>query len=63
MLVLEAGADVTNWLGTVPAGAVLMVPTKLHNYGFETVPQPGSTAGAAMCRAARCWVARRASMP
>ena len=41
VLVLEAGADVTNWLGTVPAGAVLMVPTKLHNYGFETVPQPG----------------------
>lgn len=41
VLVLEAGADVTNWLGTVPTGAVVMVPSKLHNYAFETVPQPG----------------------
>ncbi|WP_457324197.1 GMC family oxidoreductase [Roseateles sp. P5_E11] len=41
VLVLEAGADVSNWLGTVPTGAVLMVPSKLHNYAFETVPQPG----------------------
>ena len=41
VLVLEAGADVNNWLGNVPTGAVLMVPSKLHNYAFETVPQPG----------------------
>jgi choline dehydrogenase-like flavoprotein len=41
VLVLEAGADVNNWLGTVPTAAVLMVPSKLHNYAFETVPQPG----------------------
>jgi cation diffusion facilitator CzcD-associated flavoprotein CzcO len=41
VLVLEAGADVNNWLGTVPTGAVLMVPSKLHNYAFETVPQAG----------------------
>ncbi|MCY4755646.1 GMC family oxidoreductase [Pelomonas aquatica] len=43
VLVLEAGADVNNWLGTVPTAAVLMVPSKLHNYAFETVPQPGLT--------------------
>lgn len=41
VLVLEAGADVSNWLGNVPTAAVLMVPSKLHNYAFETVPQPG----------------------
>lgn len=41
VLVLEAGADVHNWLGSVPTAAVLMVPSKLHNYAFETVPQPG----------------------
>ncbi len=41
VLVLEAGADVNNWLATVPTAAVLMVPSKLHNYAFETVPQPG----------------------
>ncbi|NCT84871.1 MAG: glucose-methanol-choline oxidoreductase [Comamonadaceae bacterium] len=41
VLLLEAGADVNNWLGTVPTAAVLMVPSKLHNYAFETVPQPG----------------------
>jgi choline dehydrogenase-like flavoprotein len=41
VLVLEAGADVNNWLGNVPTAAVLMVPSKLHNYAFETVPQPG----------------------
>ncbi|MFT7775275.1 GMC family oxidoreductase [Roseateles sp.] len=41
VLVLEAGADVSGWLGTVPTGAVLMVPSQLHNYAFETVPQPG----------------------
>jgi choline dehydrogenase-like flavoprotein len=41
VLLLEAGADVTNALATVPTGAVLMVPSKLHNYAFETVPQPG----------------------
>lgn len=28
VLVLEAGADVNNWLGTVPTAAVLMVPSK-----------------------------------
>lgn len=41
VLLLEAGADVNNWLSTVPTGAVLMVPTQLHNYGFKTTPQPG----------------------
>ncbi|WP_293500374.1 GMC family oxidoreductase [Roseateles sp.] len=41
VLVLEAGADVNNWLGSVPTAAVLMVPSRLHNYAFETVPQPG----------------------
>ncbi len=41
VLVLEAGADVHNWLANVPTAAVLMVPSKLHNYAFETVPQPG----------------------
>jgi choline dehydrogenase-like flavoprotein len=41
VLVLEAGADVNGWLGNVPTAAVLMVPSKLHNYAFETVPQPG----------------------
>ncbi len=41
VLVLEAGADVHNLLATVPTAAVLMVPSKLHNYAFQTVPQPG----------------------
>ncbi len=41
VLLLEAGADVTNFLATVPTSAVLMVPSKLHNYAFQTVPQAG----------------------
>ena len=37
---LEAGGSDDSALITVPAGAAVMVPLKLHNWGFETVPQP-----------------------
>jgi len=38
---IEAGRSGTGPLVTIPAGTALMVPTKLNNWAFETVPQPG----------------------
>lgn len=39
--VLEAGGSGDGQLVRMPAGALAMLPTKLGNWGFETVPQPG----------------------
>ncbi len=36
---LEAGNAGDSWLVEVPAAVVLMVPTKINAYGFDTVPQ------------------------
>ena len=38
---LEAGGPDHSVLIHAPAGVVAMVPTKINNYGYETVPQPG----------------------
>ncbi|MCO5144619.1 MAG: GMC family oxidoreductase N-terminal domain-containing protein [Aquamicrobium sp.] len=38
---LEAGGGGNSGVVTVPVGAVAMIPTKLNNWAFETVPQPG----------------------
>ncbi len=38
---LEAGGGGDSGFVTVPVGAVAMIPTKLNNWAFETVPQPG----------------------
>jgi len=39
---LEAGAGKgDSWLVQTPAGFVAMVPQKLNNWAFDTVPQPG----------------------
>jgi choline dehydrogenase len=38
---LEAGGPDTSVLIHAPAGVVAMVPSKLNNYGYETVPQAG----------------------
>ena len=38
---LEAGGPDKSVLIHAPAGVVAMVPTKINNYGYETVPQPG----------------------
>lgn len=38
---IEAGGSGAGPLVTIPAGTALMVPTKLNNWSFETVPQPG----------------------
>ncbi len=39
---LEAGGNKgDSWLVTTPAAVVLMVPQKINNWAFETVPQPG----------------------
>jgi len=38
---LEAGGPDKSILIHAPAGVVAMVPTKINNYAFETVPQPG----------------------
>ncbi|MBL8379780.1 MAG: GMC family oxidoreductase N-terminal domain-containing protein [Burkholderiales bacterium] len=38
---LEAGQSDDSPLVRAPAGAALMVPMKIRNWGFETVPQPG----------------------
>jgi len=38
---VEAGGDGRGLLLEVPVGAVAMLPTRLNNWAFETVPQPG----------------------
>jgi choline dehydrogenase-like flavoprotein len=38
---LEAGGPDKSVLIHAPAGVVAMVPTKINNYGYQTVPQPG----------------------
>ncbi|RIK85703.1 MAG: glucose-methanol-choline oxidoreductase [Hyphomicrobiales bacterium] len=38
---LEAGGGGASAFVTVPVGAVAMIPTRLNNWAFETVPQPG----------------------
>ncbi|TAL25073.1 MAG: choline dehydrogenase [Aquabacterium sp.] len=38
---IEAGGDGRGALIETPAAMVAMLPTKLHNWGFETVPQSG----------------------
>ncbi|MFX5918534.1 GMC family oxidoreductase N-terminal domain-containing protein, partial [Acinetobacter baumannii] len=38
---LEAGGNGDTWIVNTPAAVVLMVPMKVNNWAFETVPQPG----------------------
>ncbi|ARN19663.1 glucose-methanol-choline oxidoreductase [Piscinibacter gummiphilus] len=38
---LEAGGPDDSVLIHAPVGVVAMMPTKINNYGYETVPQPG----------------------
>lgn len=38
---LEAGGPDKSVLIHAPAGMVAMLPTRINNYGYETVPQPG----------------------
>jgi choline dehydrogenase-like flavoprotein len=38
---LEAGGAGDQWMVRAPIGVALMLPTKINNYAFETVPQPG----------------------
>ncbi|MDM0044770.1 choline dehydrogenase [Variovorax dokdonensis] len=38
---LEAGGPDSSVLIHAPVGVVAMMPTKINNYGYETVPQPG----------------------
>ena len=39
--VLEAGGTGDSWVVNTPTAGVFMIPTKLNNWAFETVPQPG----------------------
>lgn len=39
--VLEAGGMGDSWLVKTPFAVAAMLPTKLNNWAFETVPQPG----------------------
>ncbi|TCW67545.1 MULTISPECIES: choline dehydrogenase [Burkholderia] len=39
--VLEAGGRGDGTLVNVPTGAVAMMPTRINNWAFDTVPQPG----------------------
>jgi choline dehydrogenase-like flavoprotein len=39
--VLEAGGAADNWVVTTPGALALMVPSKLNNWAFDTVPQAG----------------------
>lgn len=38
---LETGGAGDGWAVNTPAAIALMVPTKINNWAFETVPQPG----------------------
>src|SRR6185436_9358461 len=38
---IEAGGEGRGALIEMPVGAVTMLPTRLNNWAFETVPQPG----------------------
>lgn len=38
---LEVGGDGRGWVVETPAATGLMLPRKLNNHAFETVPQPG----------------------
>lgn len=38
---LEAGGNGDSWVVKTPAAAVAMLPTRLNNYAYETVPQKG----------------------
>lgn len=38
---LEDGGSGDSWVVNTPAALVLMVPNRLNNWAFETVPQPG----------------------
>ena len=38
---LETGGDGRDWLIRTPTAAVVMLPTRINNYAFETVPQAG----------------------
>jgi len=38
---LEAGGSGDSWAVKMPVGALSMVPTRLNNWAFETVPQAG----------------------
>ncbi|MES2047293.1 MAG: GMC family oxidoreductase N-terminal domain-containing protein [Pseudomonadota bacterium] len=39
--VLEAGGSGASWVVKTPFAVAAMLPTKLNNWAFETVPQPG----------------------
>lgn len=39
--ILESGGKGDSWVVNTPAGVVAMLPTRLNNWAFETVPQPG----------------------
>jgi choline dehydrogenase-like flavoprotein len=41
VLLLEAGGGGASALVTTPAAVVAMLPTRLNNWGFSTLPQPG----------------------
>lgn len=41
VLLLEAGGRGDNWVVKTPFAGVLQVPSRLNNWAFETVPQPG----------------------
>src|ERR1700716_4203633 len=50
---LEAGGGGDNWVVSTPGALALMVPSKLNNWAFDTVPQAALRGGSAISRAAR----------
>jgi choline dehydrogenase-like flavoprotein len=41
LCLLEAGGGGDSWIVNIPTGAVLIIPSKINNWAFETVPQAG----------------------
>jgi choline dehydrogenase-like flavoprotein len=60
LALLEAGDKGNDWVIRTPLAGALMVPSKLHNWAFRTVPQVGLNGrqGYQPRRAAGFWVAR-----
>jgi choline dehydrogenase len=55
---LEAGGPDKSVLIHMPAAVVAMVPTRINNWAFKTVPQPGLNGRRGCSRAARRWEVR-----
>lgn len=60
--VIEAGGRGDGVVVNLPVGAVTMLPTRLNNWAFQTVPQKGLNGRRGYSPVARCSAVARQSM-